>query len=387
MNSIQLYFSSRMLSKKLAPLLTKQLIDDKDIQPSKANNEIINGRMKVTLVNLNAVCYQKLSEFVEDMDKAVADAVKEGSQVICFPQYTGMLPLTIFSLYDQLEEDAENALLKGDAHTLSHIGEIYCKYLSSTVFDCYYNTFALLAMKYRVYIQAGTILVKTSRGLVNRGFLFNPEGESILQQDKLYPNQGEKWLGVHPGTELKTAETPFGSLAIIIGEDSRYFETYKLAQTRGCKIVFAPGGGEHYPSVKYYRSAALMRAQESTMFVVQPILFYNLFPTKGKGVGAFYCPYQISDSGDGIISYLKEAGSLTTRLNTHHLTRLVDDYTGDKNSIVYRLLAEEYEKHFGMVTTVPPKKEADAAFLAEEEDQPPIDIVKKALETDLYLHD
>lgn len=384
MNSIQLYFSSRMLAKKLSPLLTKQLIDEKEIQPSHANKEIISGRMKVTLVNLNAVCYQKLSQFVDDMDKAVADAVEQGSQVVCFPQYTGMLPLTLFSQYDQLEEDAENALLNKDAHALARIGEIYCKYLSSTVFDCYYNTFALLAMKYRVYIQAGTILVKTSRGLVNRGFLFNPEGESILQQDKLYPNQGERWLGVQPGTELKTTETPFGSLAIVIGEDSRYFEIYKLAQTRGCKIVFAPGGGEDYPSVKYYRAAALMRAQESTLFVVQPILFYNLFPTKGKGVGAFYCPYQISDSGDGIISYLKEAGSLTTRLNTNHLTRLVDDYTGDKNSIVYRLLAEEYEKHFGMVTTVPPKKEADAVFLAEEEEQPPIDIIKKALESDFY---
>lgn len=380
MNGFQLYLSSRQLAKKLSPLLTKQLIDEKEIQPSSANQEILHGRMKVTLVNLNAVCYQKLSQFVDDMDKAVADAVEQGSQVVCFPQYTGMLPLTILSQYDQLEEEGENALLAGDTKTLAQLGEQYCKYLSSTVFDCYYNTFALLAMKYKVYIQAGTILVKTSLGLVNRGFLFSPEGESILQQDKLYPNKGELALGVQPGTTLKTAETPFGSLAIVIGEDSRYFEIYKLAQSRGCKIVLAPGGGEHYPSIKYYRSAALMRAQESSLYVVQPILFYNLFPTKGQGVGAFYCPYPISDSGDGIISYLKEAGSLTVRLNTHRLTRLVDDYTGDKNSIVYRLLAQKYERHFGLVTTVPPKQEADAAFLAEEEPEPHEDIVKKALE-------
>ena len=383
MNSLQLYLSSRRLAKKLSPLLTKQLIDEKDIQPSSANKEILHGRMKVTLVNLNAVCYQKLSQFVDEMDKAVADAVEQGSQMVCFPQYTGMLPLTIFSQYDQLEEEAENALLTGDAKTLAQLGEQYCKHLSSTVFDCYYNTFALLAMKYKVYIQAGTILVKTSRGLVNRGFLFNPEGESILQQDKLYPNKGELALGVQAGGELKTVETPFGSLAIVIGEDSRYFEVYKLAQSRGCKIVLAPGGGEHYPSIKYYRAAALMRAQESSLYVVQPILFYNLFPTKGQGVGAFYCPYPISDSRDGVISYLTEAGSLTTRLNTHHLTRLVDDYTGDKNSIVYRLLAQEYEQHFGLVTTVPLKKEADAAFLAEEEPEPQEDIVKKALELEL----
>ncbi len=371
MNELVLRMGSHRFSKKISPFLTKQIIDDKEIPPSDACSNILNGRITAALVNLEAVCYDTLAQFVDEMNLHVEQAVANGAQLICFPQYTGLLPLTVFSQYDILEEEIENALLDGDEASLDTLGKLYSKYLSDIVFDCYYNTFALLAMKHKVYIQAGTILVNTSRGLVNRGFLFDPNGESILQQDKLFPNRGEKLLGVCSGTDLKTAETPFGPISIIIGEDSLYFEIYRLAASRGCKFVIAPSGGEDFPSEEYYAKGALMRAQESKLFVVQPTMFYNLFPTHSKSTGAVYCPYRISENGDGIVLASSSRSVLVKELNSADLVRLVDDYLGDKNALVYRLLAQDYEEAFGHSTTLPPRQEHEAsiAFLADSDSE------------------
>ncbi|MBR5485386.1 MAG: hypothetical protein IKV41_02625 [Oscillospiraceae bacterium] len=371
MNELVLRLGSHRFSKKISPFLTKQIIDDKELLPSDNCSNILHGRVSAALVNLDAVCYDTLAQFVDEMNNCVEQAVAKGAQLVCFPQYTGLLPLTVFSQYDILEEEAENALLACDEATLGMLGKLYSKYLSDIVFDCYYNTFALLAMKHKIYIQAGTILVNTSRGLVNRGFLFDPNGESILQQDKLFPNRGEKMLGVCSGSDLKTAETPFGPISIIIGEDSLYFEVYRLAASRGCKFVIAPSGGEDFPSEAHYAKGALMRAQECNLFVIQPTMFYNLFPTQGKGAGAVYCPYRISENSDGIVTASSSQSVLVKELNSADLVRLVDDYWGDKNALVYRLLAQDYENAFGHSTTLPPQQEQEAsiAFLAESDSE------------------
>ncbi|MEG1870165.1 MAG: nitrilase-related carbon-nitrogen hydrolase [Oscillospiraceae bacterium] len=362
MNTLMFSIHSRFLAKQLSPLSVKEIIDELNITPSPLGERISHSNIRISMVNLPVICYKNSRTFIEDMNDYVAKAVAERSQLVCFPQYTGLLPLTIFSMYDQLEETVENALLERDEPTLKRMGDLFCKLLSSTIFDFYYNTFALLAIKHNIYIQAGSVLLKTSRGLVNRAFLFAPNGEAILQQDKLYPNEQEKMLGVVAGTHIKVAETLLGNIAVVIGEDNRYFEPYRLASSQGCKIVIAPSGGENFTTIKYYRSTAPMRSQENRLYSVQSVLLYNLLPMKGQGIGGFYCPYQLTKTGDGILSYLKEPGVLSARLDVDSLVRLVDTYTADSNSVVYRLLAEQYQRVFGIIPPSTPNQ-AGAQFL------------------------
>ena len=51
--------------------------------------------------------------------------------------------------------------------------------LSDLLFSCYYNTFALLANRSRLYIHAGSTLLFDHGKLQERCFLFGPDGEAV----------------------------------------------------------------------------------------------------------------------------------------------------------------------------------------------------------------
>lgn len=76
--------------------------------------------------------------------------------------------------------------------------QFYNKYLAQPLYESYVRFFSLLAIKASVYILAGTMIVRTREGLYNRAFLFDPDGNIVLQQDKLHLSPFEKLCGILP---------------------------------------------------------------------------------------------------------------------------------------------------------------------------------------------
>ena len=70
------------------------------------------------------------------------------------------------------------------------------------------------------------------------GILIDKSG-IIFEQKQLHKSIKFDWL-TDFGDELKTIDLPFGKLAIIVGEDCRYPETFRLAAYQNAEIVTVP---------------------------------------------------------------------------------------------------------------------------------------------------
>ena len=61
----------------------------------------------------------------------------------------------------------------------------------------------------------------------------------IFRQKQIHKSNKHNWI-TDFGDELKTIDLPFGRLAIIVGEDSRYPETFRLAAYQNAEVVAVP---------------------------------------------------------------------------------------------------------------------------------------------------
>lgn len=336
--------AAKRLQNRISGVKIERLLDGCKAGVTQTLEFVSPNNVKVTAVNLSATAYRNPAQLVEQMESYVLQAVENKAQLLCLPQYTGMLPLSLFAHFDELEHNFIEAVEKGDKSALEQIASFFNKELSDALFDCHYRIFSRLAKMHQIYIQPGSIFVLTNDGLRNRACLFDPKGELVLEQDKLYLSKAEHLLGVEAGTEPKTVQTLLGKLSVLIGEDNLVFEPAKWAAAQGCKLILSPCGGEGYSSIKSYQGALAMRCQENHFFGVQTAMLYKHFPLEKQGLGGVFCPYPISKTNDGVISYLKNEGVFTARMDIKNLSRLVDVYTEDKNAVVYRSLAEKYQQ-------------------------------------------
>src|SRR3546814_12230740 len=78
-----------------------------------------------------------------------------------------------------------------------------------------------LAMRYKLFLAAGTTPVRSQRGMRNSGHLYTPSG-GIYTQEKLHvtPAEREYW-GIVPGEGIRVFETPIGRIAIVIRSEER----------------------------------------------------------------------------------------------------------------------------------------------------------------------
>src|SRR3546814_11560589 len=70
-----------------------------------------------------------------------------------------------------------------------------------------------VAMRYKLFLAAGTTPVRSQRGMRNSGHLYTPSG-GIYTQEKLHvtPAEREYW-GIVPGAGIRVFETPIGRIA------------------------------------------------------------------------------------------------------------------------------------------------------------------------------
>src|SRR3546814_20638577 len=89
-----------------------------------------------------------------------------------------------------------------------------------------------LAMRYKLFLAAGTTPVRSQRGMRNSGHLYTPSG-GIYTQEKLHvtPAEREYW-GIVPGEGIRVFETPIGRIAIVICYDIELPEQLDRSSSR-----------------------------------------------------------------------------------------------------------------------------------------------------------
>lgn len=83
-----------------------------------------------------------------------------------------------------------------------------------------------------------SIIEKTDDGYAHVGVLIDKKG-IVFRQKQIHKSTKHFWISDF-GDELQTIDLPFGKLSIIIGEDSRYPETFRLAAYQNAEVVAVP---------------------------------------------------------------------------------------------------------------------------------------------------
>ena len=335
-----------LLSSRLDPSTIERRFRENPLRPSEELEFVSKVNVKLAAVQMNLCHYRNLSELVEHLKRLVDDARKQGAQLVSFPEYVGLLPLLMSPTLCELAEDFLHAAEENDSNTIKDILTFFEEYLSKPLFTAYYNFFALLANQSRLYIHAGSTLLIQDGKLAERCFLFGPDGEVVLEQDKLFPNPIEQKLGICAAEQLELTDTPLGRIAILPGQDSFYFETAKVAHQLGAQILLCPLSPTFEKNEMAQRCGPWMRCQEQPLYAVVSHFTGEVGEDHLCGKAGIYGPYEaVKASHGGIATQCnseKEA-VLVSRVDMESLALLSDPYRNDSNELISSVLREAYQ--------------------------------------------
>lgn len=185
----------------------------------------------------------------------------------------------------------------------------------------YLELFQHLSQKHRLYICAGTQIVREGSHFYNRAHLFSPHGK-IGHQDKCMLTPYEVNEGIlSPGSGLNLFETEFGKIGIAICYDAEFPSLVKKIIDAGAKLILVPS----YTSTVhgYYRVflSCRARALENQCYVVQSPLVGKTDVEMAYGAACICSPVDEGFSQDGIIAIGKRdvGASLTALLDFEKL--------------------------------------------------------------------
>ena len=334
-----------LLASRLDPSSIERRFRENPLRPSDELDFVSKVNVKLAAVQMEYRPYRNLAELVEHLKQLVDDARKQGAQLVSFPEYVGLLPLLLSPTLCELAEDLLHAAEDDDQSTVNDILAFFDEYLSKPLFTAYYNFFALLANQSRLYIHAGSTLLMQNGKLVERCFLFGPDGEVVLEQDKLFLNPLEKKLGLCAAEQLELTDTALGRIAMLPGEDSFYFETAKVAHQLGAQLLLCPLRPTIESNEMAERCGPWMRCQEQPLYAVVSHFVGQMAQDKLCGKAAIYGPYEAVKANHGGIAAQSSNDKecvLVSRVDMEYLATLSDPYSNDANEAFSPVLSEVY---------------------------------------------
>lgn len=292
---------------------------EKNCTNTRNNTEFITQEaVRVASVQMRVRGYKNLRDYLSEMLEAAQAAVDDGAQLVVFPEYAGTLTATLLPSFDRLlfwamdgrmPESLEEVEISPERTAL--LAEAFQNY----IYEAYAYTFSTIARLLHVYVAAGSSLFYEQGELHNRCVLFGPDGEPVGAQDKVSCLGFDKAIGVVPSDRLELFDTPLGRLAILLGTDGYYFETFKAAVELGARIVLVPDsrGG-------VTRDVLRCRANECGAYVVYACYAHPKKPGCRAGILG---PMAVSPDHSGIFSGSANTKSdtVTCRLNLEKLDR------------------------------------------------------------------
>lgn len=361
--------SAKMLLSHWNPSKLNHLLENTDINLSRALEYVSPNNIKVSCVQIALHNELPAKECLELIISNVNSAVRDGTQLIVFPEYIGLMPLlsspSLFDLCYQFSEDLINA----NQSAIDEAIQFYCKYLAQPLLESYTRFFSMLAIKASIYILAGTMIVRTREGLFNRAFLFDPDGNIILQQDKLHLSPAEKLCGIQPGKGVLTAQTKLCRVAILSGTDQRVFETARAAHTLGAQLLLCPSAFSPSRSSAFFQSCAFMRCQEQPVFAISSWLTGDFMDLPFRAISGIYAPFSASKLGNGVVMQTERPSAnacLTARIDLERLSQDPDLYISDINPAIEEMARREY----GLARQTPVTASHDEETEDEEDDRP-----------------
>ena len=327
-----------MVTNKASSKEIEKIADSLNILPEENLPVLSSESANVAAVQLQLRSYSSLTEYIEDMNRYIADAANRRAQLICFPTWAGMLPLSftapLGSILPALRPQGNSHLPDADAlfSVISCYGDL--------LLDTFTQVFSALAARHRVYILAGSIPCFEGEELYLRALLFNHEGEICGSQDKISLTPYEQEVGFSTASELRVFETPAGTSCILSGSDADYFELTRIAKNMGAQILL--GSRLFYKEYGPVQAALglNMRVQEAGLYGVQSALVGKTsLGFTLEGAAQIFAPNELVRTKNGIFmqSHTRyEPDVVCAQLSLENLDEPRNPYLQDKNSELMR---------------------------------------------------
>ncbi len=223
------------------------------------------------------------SDFEIKMTNFVEKAKGAGADLLLLPEYTSL---------EFAGSDASDVNLFATIH----------KHLSQ-----YLKLFQDLAVRYQLYIQAGTTMVRADASqYYNRAYLFARDG-SYGFQDKLHLTAAEKESGIiAKGQQLSVFDTHIGKIGIAICYDSEFPEVVTQLVSAGAWIVLVPSLTTSVAGYNRVYLSSRARAIENQCYLATSCLVGPLTLDKngehGVGHAAILSPVDTGFPDNGILA-------------------------------------------------------------------------------------
>jgi predicted amidohydrolase len=213
----------------------------------------------------------------------IEGCAKKKSQLVLFPEYAGLEPL---SLFKEKNTDAQFKKLQ-------------------TLRDDYLSFFQTLSRTWNILICAGTFPWQEGTGYFNRAHLFDPNG-SLHVQDKIQLTPFEKnFTPIIRGLENKVFSTSLGKISIAICYDVEFSPISREQAERGSTLILVPSCTETKSGFFRVHVCARARAIENQCFVLHSPLVGTIpwisAVDKNVGCAGLYSPCDRGFPSDGLL--------------------------------------------------------------------------------------
>jgi predicted amidohydrolase len=194
-------------------------------------------QLTIAIAQMNVVS-RRPEENLTKAETLITEAVRQGSDLICFPEMW-----TSGFDWSYLAE-------KAGEH------EAVCERIAE------------LARRYRIWINGSLPLLTADGRVANTSILFTSKGEraGVYQKVHLFSLLHED-QHLAAGNALTVVDTPWGKIGLSICYDIRFPELFRSYALQGVRLVLSPAAFPH-PRLDHWQVLTRARAIENQMFLV-----------------------------------------------------------------------------------------------------------------------
>ena len=293
-------------------------------------------------IKVTAVCFKpqrckNLGDYIEKMNRYVAEPAAQGSALVAFPELIALETMSLMPRFSSIHADLLK-LRKSDIQQQRDAFFTVCETVQGFVGEIFLNTFSQLARSHRMIIAAGGMYHLENGKIYNRQYLFSEEGDVIGMQDKLFLSESESRLGVTAGEKLTPGVSRLGKIALLSGSSLSHYEPYWIASRMGCRYAVAASS----PFGRTHNKLARFRAQEEKLCIIVPGLCggkeYGMSLSSAAGI---YMPRAAAPEQGGVMAETVTEPFVTERVDLASAAQYFDMYSDDKNMRFFQKLISE----------------------------------------------
>ncbi len=313
--------------------------------PAQPALEVKQGLVRAAALQVELKLSKSPLYYADEMHRRVKEAVKEGVQLVVFPEYNNLPLLGLLPGFEKMEEayrkKVKQSGVKDDNQKEEEISlaEVF-RYMSPAVQPLVHTVFSCLSAVYGLHIMAGSYTLADNGNVINRSFLYGPTGLRIGSQDKVHLLPVETEWNIKRGRSFSVYDTPLGSLALPVCMDATYFETFRILEQKGADIVLLPIANLEEYNYWLALRGIWPRVQESQLYGIKSALVGTIAGLKFTGRAGIFAPLEITPNRDGILAevepYDREAIAIADLdLEALHKLRSAHPWR-DSNPVLYR---------------------------------------------------